>query len=191
MKDIYKKRKEKLRDFFNDKKRLPTYTEMLELFSFKSRNAVAYLVNKFISDGLIEKDSKGKLIPKNIFRIKLLGEVEAGFPSPAEEELRDTITLDDYMIQKKESTYLLEVKGFSMKDAGINPRDLVLVEKGRQPAENDIVIAQVDGDWTMKRLRKKNGKAYLVAENPKYPTIHPKEELVIGGVVIGVIRKYH
>ena len=77
-----------------------------------------------------------------------------------------------------------------MIDEGIKEGDLVLVERGRQPAHGDIVIAQVDGDWTMKYYEKKGGKVVLRAANKKYPLIEPKRELIIGGVVIANVRKY-
>ena len=77
-----------------------------------------------------------------------------------------------------------------MIDEGIKEGDLVLVERGRQAQHGDIVIAQVDGQWTMKFLEKKNGKIILRAANKKYPPIEPKGELVIGGVVVANVRKY-
>src|SRR5437867_12859489 len=76
-------------------------------------------------------------------------EVTAGFPSPAEEELADTMTLDEYLITNKEATYILKVNGESMIDAGILPGDLLLVKRGIDPRDGDIVIAQVDREWTM------------------------------------------
>ena len=77
-----------------------------------------------------------------------------------------------------------------MIDAGIMPDDLVIVERGRQARHGDIVIAQVDGDWTMKYYEKHGAKVQLRAANKKYPLIEPKAELVIGGVVIANVRKY-
>lgn len=82
--------------------------------------------------------------------LRKLGTIEAGFPSPAEEELLDTITLDEWLIKRREATYMLEVKGLSMMNAGILPGDTALVERGREPKHGDIVIACVDGKWTMK-----------------------------------------
>ena len=84
----------------------------------------------------------------------------AGFPTPAEEELVDTITIDEFLINNKEATYMLKVSGDSMIDAGIQPGDMVLVERNRNAKEGDIVIAEVDNEWTMKYLEKakwKNG----------------------------------
>jgi len=68
---------------------------------------------------------------------------------------------------------------------------LVIVEKGREPKDGDVVIAQVDGEWTMKFFRRKGKQIVLEAANPKYDPIKPREELRIAGVISAVIRKYH
>ncbi|MDD5101338.1 MAG: S24 family peptidase, partial [Syntrophales bacterium] len=68
--------------------------------------------------------------------------------------------------------------------------DLVIVERGREPKGGDIVIAEVDGEWTMKHFRREGKTVVLEAANPKYPPIRPREELKLGGVVTAVIRKY-
>jgi repressor LexA len=116
--------------------------------------------------------------------------VEAGWPSPAEEELIDTMSLDEYLIENKEATYLLQVKGDSMLDAGIQPGDLVIVERTTTPRVGDIVIAEVDGEWTMKFLRKQGSRLYLAPANKKYRPIFPKEALKVVAVVTAVVRKY-
>jgi repressor LexA len=74
---------------------------------------------------------------------------------------------------------------------GIREGDLVIVEKGREPRNGDIVIAEVDGEWTIKYFRKQGKQVVLEAANPQYPLIRPQQELKIGGVVSAVIRKYH
>jgi len=122
--------------------------------------------------------------------IRQLGTVEAGFPSPAEEELADTISLDDMLITNREASFLLKVSGDSMTGVGIMPGDMVIVDRGRTAKSGDIVIAQVDGEWTMKHLRKRGDTVLLVAANPKYQPIKPKNELKIAGVVTAVVRKY-
>ncbi len=123
--------------------------------------------------------------------LKLLGVIQAGFPSPAEEELTDTLSLDEFLIRKPESSYLIKVKGDSMIDAGLLPGDLVIVERGRNPKNGDIVIAQVDGEWTMKYYEKQGSKVILRAANKKYAPIEARTELVIGAVVVANVRKYH
>ncbi|MDA8105376.1 MAG: translesion error-prone DNA polymerase V autoproteolytic subunit, partial [Nitrospiraceae bacterium] len=116
--------------------------------------------------------------------------VEAGFPSPAEEELVDTLSLDSLLIQNPEATFLLKVSGDSMSGAGILPGDMVLVDKGQTPKSGDIVIAEVDGEWTMKYLKKRGENVALIPANPNYKPIRPKKELKIAGVVTAVVRKY-
>ncbi len=170
---------------------MPTYSEMMQLYGYKSKAAVFFIIQKFIKEGVLSKDKKGKLIPKRLYgNISLLGYVEAGFPSPAEEELIDTMSLDEFLIGNKEATFMLKVKGDSMIDAGIREGDMVLVERGKQAKAGQIVIAEVDGEYTMKYLRTKNGQHYLEAANEKYKPIYPKNALQIEAVVSAVIRKY-
>ncbi len=116
--------------------------------------------------------------------------MQAGWPSPAEEELVDVLSLDEYLIQHPEQSYLIKVTGDSMIDAGIHQGDLVIVERGRTAKDRDIIIAQVDGEWTMKYYEKRGSVVRLIAANKKYAPITPKRELVVGGVVTAVIRKY-
>jgi repressor LexA len=178
--------------FFRDHKRLPTFRELLPLAGFASTNAAHRLTERLVASGFLSRDRKGKLAPGRIYgEIKLLGLVEAGFPSPAEEELSDTMSLDDYLIDNKEASYILRVKGDSMIDAGICEGDMVIVERKSNPKVGEIVIAEVDGGWTMKYLRKRqDGQFYLEPANRKYKPIYPKEDLKIAAVVKAVIRKY-
>ena len=122
---------------------------------------------------------------------KVRGEVCAGFPSPAEEELRDIISFDEYLVIHPETSFLLSVTGDSMRGAGIMEKDLVIVERGRQPKNGDIVLAEVDGNWTMKYFRKKGKTVTLEAANPRYTPIVPRTELRIAGVITALVRKYH
>ncbi len=134
----------------------------------------------------------GKLAPRDpkLPGIRVPGSVEAGFPSPAEEELVDTLSLDELLIQNRDATFLLKVSGDSMSGAGILPDDMVIVDKGRTAKSGDIVIAEVDGEWTMKYLRKRGDTVTLVPANTAYQPIKPKHELKIAGVVTAVVRKY-
>ena len=181
-----------LRTFFAKERRAPGYNEMLQIFQYRSKNAVHGLLKKLEHLGYITK-SNGKiaLTSKLIGNIRLLGAIQAGFPSPAEEELIDTINLDEFLVEKPESTFMLKVTGDSMIDAGILPEDLVLVEKGPQPRTNDIVIAQIDGQWTIKYFVKDRKGIRLEPANKKYQTIHPQNSLEIAGIVRSVIRKFN
>ena len=77
-----------------------------------------------------------------------------------------------------------------MIEAGIQPKDLVIVDRGLTPKNNDIVLAKIDNDWTLKYLYKKGQQVYLQAANENYPNLIPKEELEIAGVIVSSIRKY-
>ena len=180
-----------LRRFYRSNKRLPTYSEMCRVFGYSSKNAAFRLAKKLLDEGYVEKDAAGRLLPRSDrLGIPLVGYVQAGFPSPAEEELIDTLSLDDYLIDKPEASFLLKVSGDSMIEAGIHPGDIVLVEKGITPKPHDIVVAQVDEEWTIKYFMKDNASVRLDPANPKYRFIRPKRSLVIGGVVKAVIRRY-
>jgi len=181
----------KLSSFFRTKRRMPTWREMMRLFGYRSPNAVTKLVGRLVDAGLLERDRDGHVTLADPFgRTRVLGTVEAGFPSPAEEELTDTMSLDEWLIGNKEATFMLKVRGESMQGAGIIQGDMVLVERGVTPREGDIVIAEVDGAWTMKYLRHRNGRVMLEPANPKFRPIFPSEELNIAAVVKAVIRKY-
>lgn len=181
----------RIQAFYRDHRRMPSYSEIMSLAGFKSKNAAFKLVRKLLELRVVAKDATGRLIPKRLdTAIPVLGVVEAGWPSPAEEELLDTMTLDEYLIRNKEATYLLKVKGESMIDAGILPGDQVLAERGIEPKDGDIVIAEVDGKWTMKYFRKRGSRIVLVPGNKQFKPIIPKEELRIAAVVKAVIRKY-
>jgi len=186
-----RKRIREISQFYYRRNRMPSFSEIGELLGLKSKNSVSKLVRKLESLHIIERDEKGRLIPKSIgFPVRVLGTVEAGFPSPAEEELSDTLSLDELLIQNHEATFLLKVSGDSMSGAGILPGDMVIVNKGQTPKSNDIVIAEVDGEWTMKYLKKSGNSVTLLPDNPNYQPIKPKHELKIAGVVTAVVRKY-
>ena len=177
--------------FYYQRGRMPSFSEIGEMVGLKSKNAVSKLVKKMEELKVIEQDEKGRLIPGSLkFPVRILGTVEAGFPSPAEEELADTLSLDDMLIQNHEATFLLKVSGESMSGAGILPGDMVIVNKAQNPKSGDIVIAEVDGEWTMKYLKKSGNRVTLLPDNPKFQVITPKNELKIAGVVTAVVRRY-
>jgi len=179
-------------DFSRRHRRMPTFEEMLALLQVRSKSVVNFWVNKLLEEDILAKDPKGHLtFVKPLIGVPLAGNVSAGFPSPAEEELRDVISFDQYLITNQSKSFLLKVDGDSMTGAGIMPGDLVLIERGREPKSGDIVIAEVDGSWTMKYFLKRGKDIYLEAANPKYPRIKPQSELRLGGVVTAVVRKYH
>ena len=170
---------------------MPSYSEIMELFGYKSKNAVFKLINKLVENGIVKKDKQGKLSPANLLGgVKMLGTVEAGFPVAVEAEQADTIALDDWLVADSEATYLLKVKGDSMIEAGIIEGDMVLADRNKTPQNGNIVIAEVDGGWTMKYLKKTGNRVELIPANKNYKPIVPKHDLSIAAVVTSVIRKY-
>ncbi len=118
--------------------------------------------------------------------------VQAGFPSPAEDYMEGTLDLNELFIHRPSSTYIVRVAGDSMIDAGIYEGDLLVVDRSLDPKNNDIVIAEYDGEFTVKRfVRKDNNTIVLEPANINYQPIvvTAGHELIIWGVVVGVLRK--
>lgn len=186
--------KKKIQDFFSRHKRMPGYKELMAMTGFKSKNAVYKMINKLVEVGVLSKDSEGRIsFAKPMGEIPVLGLVEAGIPMTAEESVLDTLDINAYLVEDRAESYLLEVKGDSMIEEGIKEGDLVVAEKvgpRLTPKVDDIVIAEVDGGWTMKYLKKKGTQPYLMPANKAYKPIYPEYDLKIAAVVKGVIRKY-
>jgi SOS regulatory protein LexA len=199
-------RYKKLHAFFVRHKRMPSYQEATIVLGVKSKDTAFRQISELISLGLLERDLVGKLVPKShvvertlvrarpqvspIAPLKMLGLIEAGFPTPAEEALLDTVSLDEWLIPKREASFMLKVKGHSMKDAGINDGDMIIAERASTAPVGAIVVADIDGEWTLKYLRRNSKGYYLEAANDEYPDLRPKEKLTIAAIVRGVIRKY-
>ena len=181
-----------LRQFWRQERRAPTYAEMLDLFDYRSKNAVFGLLDRLEQTGYVAKDANGRiaLLPKLTGTVRLLGSIAAGFPTQEEEQETDAVTLDEYLVKDPDHSYMLTVRGDSMIDAGIQPGDVVLVEKGPRPKQNDIVVARVDDEWTLKYYVRDAAGVRLEPANRKYKFIRPQRSLEIGGVVRAVIRKY-
>ena len=181
-----------LRQFWRQERRAPTYAEMLDLFDYRSKNAVFGLLDRLEQTGYVAKDANGRiaLLPKLTGTVRLLGSIAAGFPTQEEEQETDAVTLDEYLVKDPDHSYMLTVRGDSMIDAGILPGDVVLVEKGPRPKQNDIVVARVDDEWTLKYYVRDAAGVRLEPANRKYKFLRPQRSLEIGGVVRAVIRKY-
>lgn len=180
----------KVREFFRTYHRAPSFEEIRSLFNYRSKASAHFLVSQLVERNFLHKDSKGRILWDSLAGVKLLGSVQAGLPTSAEEQLTDTMNLEEYLVKDPQETFLLKVSGDSMSDAGIYEGDLVLIERGREPKNHDIIIAEVDGEWTLKYYEKIDSRVRLIAANKKYLPINPKTELKTGGVLVAVIRKY-
>lgn len=123
----------------------------------------------------------------SVLTLPIMGTISAGWPSPAEEELLDTISFDEWLIEP--STFMIKVQNDAMQDAGIFTDDVVIFRRGQKPASGDIVIADVEGEWMMRFYAIENGRPVLYPANGHYSALYPDEVSVIG-VIRSVIRKY-
>lgn len=118
--------------------------------------------------------------------------VQAGFPSPADDYVADTLDLNEHLIHRKEATFFVQASGESMIGAGIQDGDILIVDRSITPTNGRIVIATVDGEFTVKRLEKTKTAIRLLPENPDFQPIEFKseQELQIWGVVTSVIHQF-
>lgn len=117
--------------------------------------------------------------------------IPAGFPSPADDHLQKELNLHEHLIRHPAATFFAHVQGNSMKDANLNDGDLLVIDRAETPRHRSIVVAVVNGEFTVKRLYKRNGEIKLVPENKAFPTIHVTEgmDVEIWGVVSHIIHK--
>lgn len=192
----------------------PTLREMREYFKVSSDNSILKHLEALRAKGYIKKDETPRgigLLDKvreklntNVVRVPLLGMIPAGGPVLSEEYVDGWISVEDSLIKDLKNSFMLRVTGESMIEAGIYEGDLVIASSKMEPKNGDIVVALIDEGNTLKRFvspalrgRDKGGRAYLKAENSKYkdpvsggPEIFPVEELMVQGVVTGLIRTY-
>ena len=116
--------------------------------------------------------------------------VEAGFPSPAEDYVEGKLDLNKRLIKHPAATFFVKVTGDSMIKAGIHPDDILIVDRSLEPTDKKVVIAVINGDLTVKRIRIIKGKYYLMPENEDYETLEIREEMdfEVWGVVTNVIH---
>ncbi len=120
----------------------------------------------------------------------LLSRVKAGFPSPAEDYIEDQLDFNELLVRHPAATFCMRVSGDSMTGAGIQSGDILVVDRALEPAQNSIVVAEVDGNLTVKRIQFGYDSVSLVAENPAYrPIIIKQEALMVWGVVTYVLHK--
>ena len=118
--------------------------------------------------------------------------VPAGFPSPADDHAEKRLDLNEYLIDKQETTFFVRIKGDSMIDAGILDNDIVIVDRSKQARLGDIVLASIDGEFTVKTLSKKKEAPVLLPANKNYQPLEIKEasQFEVWGVITGSVRKF-
>jgi repressor LexA len=178
----------------------PTIREIKEFLNVSSDNSVLKHIVALEKKGFIQKDdtprgiklldSVRQKLQTNTVSVPVLGSIPAGGPVSAEAVIDDWITIDSKQVSNPKNAFMLRVTGNSMIDAGIYEGDLLIADSKKQPRVNDVVIALVDNENTVKRLVSQNGQFYLKAENSEYSDIYPISNLAIQGVVTGLVRTY-
>ncbi len=135
----------------------------------------------------IYKSRTGKKIKLPLYEFP----VSAGFPSPADDYIDKHIDLNEYIIKHPSATFFVRVKGNSMENSGITDGDLVVVDRALVPSDNTIVVALLDGEFTLKRVKVRERELFLVPENPSYEPIKITEDMdfQVWGVVTYCIKE--
>ncbi len=180
----------------------PTREEIARAFGFRSLNAAEQHLQALQKKGLIELvagTSRGIRLKETLFALKeaaeemglpLIGKVAAGSPILAQENVLKRPAVDPAMF-KPRADYLLEVRGMSMRDAGILEGDWLAVHKKAEALNGQIVVARLGDEVTVKRLQQKGSRVELIAENPEFKPIVvdlKREPLQIEGIAVGIIR---
>jgi repressor LexA len=179
----------------------PTLREIAAHFGFSSTRAVADHLEALKRKGALESEP-GKArslrmvspldsLRKTVVDIPLLGSIPAGFADSRQQEIRGCISIDVHSlgIRPSSRTFALEARGDSMVGRHIMDGDVVILEQGRTPQNGQVVAALIDRESTLKTFILTRGRPYLRAENPRYPALIPAEELVVQGVMIGLVRR--
>ena len=118
--------------------------------------------------------------------------ISAGFPSPAEDHMDISLDINEYLVKHPSSTFYIYVKGDSMIDSGIFDGDLLIVDRSLEVKSNSVVVAVIDGDFTVKKIKKDSGNLYLIPQNKKYKPIllENNMDFQIWGIVTYSISKH-
>jgi len=181
----------RLQDYYAENGVLPPYSIIMTLMGYRSKAPVAALVARLKLLGYLESTPEKRLKPGRLFFERtVFDSVQAGEPMSADDSNFQSLTVDQYLINQPSNTVLITVKGESMIEAGIMPGDTVIVEKRNIAQVGEMVVAIVDGEFTLKTLGKEKGGYVLYPANPDFSTIRPEGSLEIFGVVVGQFRKY-
>jgi repressor LexA len=183
---------EKLQDYYAEHRVIPSYSVLATLWGVSAKSWVAECVKRFEEAGFLDWTPDKQLKPGRRFFERRVAEspVQAGMPNAALSDGYDFMSsVDEYLVRIPSKTELLKVKGDSMIDAGIHEGDLLVVEKQPHANVNDIVVAIVDNEFTVKYLARERNEFVLKPANKAYPVIRPRGRLEIYGVMAGLVRR--
>jgi repressor LexA len=175
----------------------PSTREIQQHFGFASQTSIMQYLDVLARKGFVDRHARkarALITPVQKVRIAdvpIYGQIPAGMATLTEQTIEGHVSLDarSANVSKNSRTFALRVRGDSMIDAHILDGDLVILEDRKEAQHGDIVAALIDGETTLKRYVVDRGRAYLKAENPKFPNLVPARELRIQGVMVSLIRK--
>jgi repressor LexA len=182
----------KLQDYYAEWKSIPSYSSLCGILGIASKSWVKAVLDRLAKANFVERTPEGVWVPTRQFFARPLAEssVQAGMPLSVTATQGDYYLIDEMLVTTPSLTTMIPVKGDSMINAGIHDGDVAIVEKRHLAKEGDIVVAIVDGDFTLKTLGRERGKYVLLPANPAFPIIRPQGTLEIFGVLVGLVRKY-
>lgn len=169
---------------------LPSLDTIRENLGYKSKNSIAQYL-KTLKEASLVKERSGRLYVKSPAGAPLLAtKVRAGFANALDDIVDKRISFDEMLKLDSPSVFVFKVSGDSMVELGIFEGDYVSIKKTSDAQDGDIVLASIDGAFTLKTYRKKGQKVWLEAANPQYGNIYPKNSLTIFGVATGITRRF-
>ena len=169
---------------------LPSLETIRENLGYKSKNSIAQYLKTLKGLSLV-KERSGRLYIKTLAGAPLLAtKVRAGFANALDDIVDKRISFDEILKLDSPSVFVFKVSGDSMVELGIFEGDYVSIKKTSDAQDGDIVLASIDGSFTLKTYRKKGQKIWLEAANPQYGNIYPKNSLTIFGVATGITRRF-
>lgn len=181
-----------LQDYYAEHRSFPSYARLGDILGVASKSVVKKILDRLAGQGFLQRTPDDVWTPASRFFQRPLADqtVPAGIPVEARDVASHEFGIDEYLVNRPSITVLMEVKGDSMIEAGIHSGDIAVIERRHMANVGEIVVAVVDGEYTLKRLGKDNGAYVLLPENKAYPVIRPQGELQIFGAVVGLVRRY-
>jgi len=190
-----------LHEFQRKERIAPTYREIGDHFGFKSTKAAADHVYALEKKGYLRRHSRrsrgiellsaGRSTDNSAVAVPIVGDIPAGLPEQKIENRNGTIAVDPIMLEGivQHNLFALQVRGDSMEGRGIHEGDWVIIDADASPRENDVVVALIDGENTLKTLARQEGYFFLKAENPNHRDWIPLKELLIQGVAKAILKR--
>jgi len=182
---------DKLRDYYAKHRVLPSLAGIGSLVGIKAKSAASAMVKRLKLVGYLDYAPDRRVRPgARFFDREIADTIRAGSPESAHDVPHEAVSIDAKLIDTPSKTLLLQVKGDSMIEAGIMDGDTVVVEKGAPAKPGSVVVAIVDGEYTVKYLAEDRHGFYLKPGNRNYQIIRPEAHLEVFGLVTGCFRKY-